>query len=220
MSKFHPLKIELEILTSIVHGNYYPIHLDGLIYWAIRNFSDVHDFAIQEIDKVFSKTSGVYHASQALFVKSLNARITATEVVRSTNTQWAEYKGTFTKAKKSIKENEGVFRRLYTERLGIKANKIIFFAHGDAEKVQFYLNSLIGVGRSANAGFGEIAKVDVSKAMEDYSWFYDDKLNRILPTRIFTMARNEPVKSCRFKPNYKDGDAADCYMPINNVIVI
>lgn len=87
MSKFHPLKIELEILTSIVHGNYYPIHLDGLIYWAIRNFSDVHDFAIQEIDKVFSKTSGVYHASQALFVKSLNARITATEVVRSTNTQ-------------------------------------------------------------------------------------------------------------------------------------
>ena len=220
MSKFHPLKIELEILTSIVHGNYYPIHLDGLIYWAIRNFSDVHDFAIQEIDKVFSKTSGVYHASQALFVKSLNARITATEVVRSTNTQWAEYKGTFTKAKKSIKENEGVFRRLYTERLGIKANKIIFFAHGDAEKVQLYLNSLIGVGRSANAGFGEIAKVEVSKAMEDYSWFYDDKLNRILPTRIFTMARNEPVKSCRFKPNYKDGDAADCYMPINNVIVI
>ena len=188
--------------------------------WAIRNFSDEHDLAIQEIDKVFSKTSGVYHASQALFVKSLNARITATEVVRSTNTQWAEYKGTFTKAKKSIKENEGVFRRLYTERLGIKANKIIFFAHGDAEKVQFYLNSLIGVGRSANAGFGEIAKVEVSKAMEDYSWFYDDKLNRILPTRIFTMARNEPVKSCRFKPNYKDGDAADCYMPINNVIVI
>lgn len=220
MSKFHPLKIELEILTSMVHGNYYPIHLDGLVYWAIRNFSDVHDFAIQEIDKVFSKTSGVYHASQALFVKSLNARITATEVVRSTNTQWAEYKGSFTKAKKSIKENEGVFRRLYTERLGIKASKIIFFAHGDAEKVQFYLNSLIGVGRSANAGFGEIAKVEVSKAMEDYSWFYDDKLNRILPTRIFTMARNEPVKSCRFKPNYKDGDTADCYMPINNVIVI
>ena len=220
MSKFHPLKIELEILTSIVHGNYYPIHLDGLVYWAIRNFSDVHDFAIQEIDKVFSKTNGVYHASQALFVKSLNASITATEVVRSTNTQWAEYKGTFTKAKKSIKENEGVFRRLYTERLGIKANKIIFFAHGDAEKVQFYLNSLIGVGRSANAGFGEIAKVEVSKAVEDYSWFYNDKLNRILPTRIFTMARNEPVKSCRFKPNYKDGDAADCYMPINNVIVI
>ena len=43
MSKFHPLKIELEILTSIVHGNYYPIHLDGLVYWAIRNFSRLND---------------------------------------------------------------------------------------------------------------------------------------------------------------------------------
>lgn len=220
MSKFHPLKIELEILTSIIHGNYYPIHLDGLVYWAIRNFYDAHDSAIQEVDQVFSKSSGIYHASQALFVKSLNSRITATEVVRSTSTQWAEYKGNFTKAKKSIKENEGVFRKLYSERLATKANKIIFFAHGDPDKVEFYLNSLMGIGRSANAGFGEISKVDVTKAIEDYSWFYDDKLNRILPTRLFTMARNEPIKSCRFKPNYKEGDTAECYIPINNVIVI
>lgn len=220
MSKFHPLKIELEILTSIVHGNYYPIHLDGLVYWAIRNFYDVHDSAIEEVDQVFSKSSGIYHASQALFVKSLNSRITATEVVRSTSTQWAEYKGMFTKAKKSIKENEGVFRKLYSERLATKANKIIFFAHGDPDKIEFYLNSLMGLGRSANAGFGEIAKVEVTKAIEDYSWFYDDKLNRILPTRLFTMARNEPIKSCRYKPNYKEGDTVDCYIPINNVIVI
>lgn len=220
MSQFHPLKIELDILTPIIHGNYYPIHLDGLVYWAIRNFSDEHDYAMQEIDNVFSKTNGVYHASQALFVKSMNSKIIATESVRTTSTQWAEYQGSFTKVKKSIKENEGVFRKLYSERLAIKANKIIFFAHGDPDKVLFYLNSLVGIGRSANAGFGEIAKVNVTLAMEDYSWFYDDKLNRILPIRIFTMARNEPIKSCRFKPNYKEGATVECYMPINNVVVI
>lgn len=220
MSKFHPLKIELEIVTSIVQGNYYPLHLDSLVYWAIRNFSDTHDHAIEEIDQVFSKSSGVYHASQALFVKSFNSRIIATEVVRTTNFQWAEYQGAFTKVKKSIKENEGVFKKLYTERLATQANKIIFFAHGNSEKIKFYLNSLVGIGRSANAGFGEIANVTISDSMEDYSWFYDDKLNRILPTRIFSLARHEPVKSCRYKPNYKDGDLTECYMPINNVIVV
>ena len=192
MSKFHPLRIEIEIITPIVHGNYYPIHLDGLIY----------------------------HASQALFIKSFNSRIIATEVTRATNFKWAEYEGTFTKVKKSIKENEGVFRKLFTERLAIKANRIIFFAHADSEKLRFYLNSLLGIGRSANAGFGEIAKIDISESMEDNSWFLDDKLNRILPTSIFSLARNEPIKSCRYKPNYKDGDSAECYMPMNNVIVL
>jgi CRISPR type IV-associated protein Csf3 len=220
MSKFHPLRIEIEIITPIVHGNYYPIHLDGLIYWAIRNFSDSHDFAIGEMDHVFSKSSGIYHASQALFIKSFNSRIIATEVTRTTNFNWAEYEGTFTKVKKSIKENEGIFRKIFTERLAIKANRILFFAHGDAQKLSFYLNSLLGVGRSANAGFGEIAKVDISKSMEDNSWFLDDKLNRILPTSIFSLARNEPIKSCRYKPNYKDGASAECYVPVNNVIVL
>lgn len=220
MSSFHPLRIEIEIITSIIHGNYYPIHLDGLIYWAVRNFSDTHPIAIEEVDKVFSKSSGVYHASQALFVKGRDSKIIATEVVRATHFQWSEFSGKFTKPKKSIKENEGPFRRLFTEKLATKVNKIIFFAHGDAEKIKFYLNSLIGIGRSANAGFGEIAKVTVEDSMEDYSWFYDDKLNRILPISIFNMARNEPIKCCRYKPNYKNGDTTDCYIPINNVIVI
>mgnify|MGYP003601025208 CR=1 FL=1 len=220
MSKFHPLRVEIEIITPIVHGNYYPVHLDSLIYWAIRNFSDSHDFAIDEMDQVFSKSSGIYHASQALFIKSLNSRIIATEVTRTTNFRWAEYEGTFTKVKKSIKENEGVFRKMFTERLAIKANRILFFAHADSERLSFYLNSLLGIGRSANAGFGEIAKIDISKSMEDNSWFLDDKLNRILPTSIFSLARNEPIKSCRYKPNYKDGDSTECYVPMNNVIVL
>lgn len=220
MSAFHPLKIEIEIVNAIVHGNYYPIHLDGLVYWAVRNFSDTHEAAIKEVDTVFSKSSGIYHASQALFVKGKDSKVIATEVTRSTNFQWTEYSGNFTKAKKSIKENEGPFRKLFTERLAIKANKIIFFAHGDAERLKFYLNSLTGIGRSAKAGFGEIAKVTVGESVEDYSWFYDDKLNRILPINLFNMARNEPIKNCRYMPNYKNGDTTDCYIPINNVIVI
>lgn len=220
MSNFHPLKIEMDIVSPIVHGNYYPILLDGLIYWAIRNFIHSHEDAIKELDQVFSKSSGVYHASQALFVKSVTSGIYATEVTRLTNFKWADYDGTFTKAKKSIKENEGVFRKLFTQRLATKANGIIFYAHGDSNKLNFYLNSIVGVGRSANAGFGEISSISLSSAMEDYSWFYDNKLNRVLPTSIFSVARNEPIKSCRFKPNYKDGDIVECYMPVSNVVVL
>lgn len=220
MIGFEPLKIELEILSPIVQGSGYPIHLDSLVYWSLINFGIDHDSAINELKSVFSQSNDIYHASQALFVKSANSTVIAAKVIRLTKFEWADYSGQFVKSKKSIKESEGEFRKQFTEKHAIKTDQVVFFAHGDKDKILFYLNSLVGIGCGANSGFGEILKITVTESIEDYSWFYSHKLNRVLPTRLFSMDRNEPVRQCRYKPNYKIGDMVDCYIPTMNTVSI
>ncbi len=220
MSEFNPLRIEVDMMTSIVHSNTHPIHLDGLLYWAIYSMNNNHEKIIEVLDETLSKSQDVYHASQALYEKSSSHNILAKEITRITRTDWKEFDGILTKPKKTIKENEGVFCKKFTLKLATQVKRIIFFAHGNHEKIQFYLNSILGIGLQANSGFGEIAKVKVVRIVDDHSWFLDEKLNRILPKSMFYMSRNEPVRSCRYKPNYKSSDVVDCYIPTNNTLVV
>ena len=218
--KLTPIQIELEMISPVIQGSGYPIHLDSLLYWAIRNLNVNHEDALDEIDTMLSKSCGVYHASQALYIKGLNSTVVASEIKRLTRFEWAEYDGKFTKSKKSIKENEGDFRKLFTSKLATKVNSVVFFAHGDKDKILFYLSSLTGVGCGANSGFGEIGNIKITEAIEDNSWFYNDKLNRVLPTKIFSMDRNEPIRQCRYKPNYTIGETINCYIPVMNTISV
>ncbi|NNH78846.1 hypothetical protein HLH17_14575 [Acinetobacter sp. ANC 5380] len=190
------------------------------MYWAMINMGSSHDEAIKNLDSALSKSSNVYHASQALYVKGLNSTVVATAITRLTKFEWSEYTGQFSKNKKSIKEGEGEFRRLFTTKSAIKANKVVFFAHGHKDKILFLLNSLVGVGRNAHSGFGEIGKIKITEVIEDNSWFYNDKLNRILPTNIFFQERNEPVRECRYKPNYSVGETINCYIPTMNTVYL
>lgn len=168
MSIFNPLRVEVDMATSVIHSKTYPTHLDGLLYWSIYVFCKDHQQTISELDKTLSKSHGVYHASQALFDSS--------------------------------------------------SNLTIFFAHGDLEKIQFYLNSMSN-NKGQHSEIGEIKTIKISRIVEDYSWFLDDKLNRILPTSIFYDSRKEPVRSCRYLPNYKNSAATECYIPIKNTLI-
>jgi CRISPR type IV-associated protein Csf3 len=220
MSMFNPLRIEIEMATSVIQVSGYPLHLDGLIYWAIFNFLNNHDLTIHALDETLSKSKGVYHASQAIYEKNSNKSIMPSEITRLTVTDWKNYNEGFSHTKKSIKENEGPFCKKFNQFNAVQVQKIIFFAHGDLKQLEFYLNSLTGIGKGANAGFGEIRKITLEKIIEDKSWFIDDKLNRILPTKLFSLPRNEPVRNCRFSPNYVGSEIEECYVPINNVMIV
>lgn len=169
MSIFNPLRVEVDMETSVIHSKKYPTHLDGLLYWSIYVFCKDHQQTISELDKILSKSHGVYHASQAL--------------------------------------------------LDSDSQLTIFFAHGDMERIQFYLNGLKNTNTGLNTGIGEIRKIEIIRIVEDCSWFLDDKLNRILPTSIFYDSRKEPVRSCRYLPNYKNSAATECYIPIKNTLI-
>lgn len=169
MSVFNPLRVEVDMATSVIHSKTYPMHLDGLLYCSIYAFCNDHEQTIIELDKTLSKSHGVYHASQALI--DSDSKLT------------------------------------------------IFFAHGNMEKIQFYLNGLKDTQTDSNTEIGEIGEIKISRIIEDCSWFLDDKLNRILPTSIFYNSRKEPVRSCRYLPNYKNSAATECYIPIKNTLI-
>lgn len=169
MSIFYPLRVEVDMATSVIPSKTHPIHLDGVLYWSIFDLLKDHERTIKELDKILSKSHGVYHASQAL--------------------------------------------------LDSDSKLTIFFAHGDMGKIQFYLNRLKNTNTGLNTRIGEIRKIEIIRMVEDCSWFLDDKLNRILPTSIFYDSRKEPVRSCRYLPNYKNSTATECYIPIKNTLI-
>ncbi len=192
----------------------YPIHLDGLLYWAISQFVDEVG-VFQELDRILDQSHGVYRASQALYVKSNQFNLIPVFAQRATRTNWLEYDQNigFTKAKKSIKEAEGVFVKRLDTFMAVQAKKIIMFAYGNAVGIKWFLDSLIGVGRQANAGFGEIDSVQIQSIQSDYSWFHDGRLNRVLPVRVVDQKLDDPIRNARYKPNYKTTEFADCYIP-------
>lgn len=218
MSIFNPLRIEVDMTTSVIHTNSNPIHLDGLLYCSIYNKLKDHEKVMKELDTALSKSQGVYHASQALFEKKSKIKINKIQAVHLTMSGVAELNGILSKSRKIVKKNEGLLCEKSVQMLGIQVKKIVFFAHGDAKKISFYLNSL--TGKELNVGFGEIEKISVNRIVEDCSWFLDYKLNRILPISIFYNSRTEPVRSCRYVPNYKSSNAVECYIPISNTLIV
>ena len=205
----------MNLTTPMVYSDAFPLHLDGLLYWAILQFMEENKVQ-DELNRIIQLTNGVYRASQALFVKSNRNNLTVEHTNRVTRTAWREYELGFSKSKKSIKECEGPFRKRLDTFMAIKANKIIFFAQADVALVQWYLNSLMGIGRHTNSGFGEIDNIIINNIEQDNSWFLNGMLNRVLPISCLSEPLNNPVRTIRYKPNYKTSEQVDCYIPLKN----
>lgn len=201
MSIFNPLRIEVDVATSEIDQNADPVHLDALLYWSIHGFLQDHESVMSELDIVLSKSNGVYHASQALF-----------ETDRDIHEK--------SKNKNCVKQNVIHSCNQFSKHFTSQFKKVVFFAHGNAEKINFYLRKLSSNDTRTNIILGNIEKVSVKRVVDDYSWFLDDKLNRILPISLFYISRMEPVRSCRYVPNYASSLEAECYVPTNNTLTV
>lgn len=214
-----PLQVELDLIAPVVDTSFYPLNFDGLMYWSIERLLDTNDIE-EELDSVLAKTGDVYRASQMLYVKSLEHPLSAEKKAFVTRTHWSEFDTELIQSKKSIKENEGVFKRKYSEVLQTGVKTVRFYMVADPTKVEFYIKSIIGVGRKANAGLGEIENVRITHVEEDLSWFYQGNLNRIVPVSLISKPLSEGVfvSECRYKPNYKTSLVSTCYVPSLQII--
>lgn len=216
---FSPLRIELDLATPVIHSEIYPMHLDGLLFWTIQSYIDNSDEVQAQLDRLLMKTGDVYRASQALYAKSKADRLTAQQIIRLTRTNWSEYDGQFPKTKKSIKENEGIFRKRFDLLNATGTKKVVFFAVGDQHEIQVWLNSIMGIGRQTNSGFGEIEQVTITSMADDWSWFMQGRLNRIIPLDMLADHAGYTVRECRYKPNYKSSPAKICAVPEHTTII-
>lgn len=209
------LKITIQIGSPILQPKY-PINLDGLLYWAFKANSDLDDNAIlAKIDTVLDKDpdSGIYKASSLRFVRSKDYPVEAIEWAMATRTHWEDWHFPRAEKKATIITKSGGFRKRVTTHKGIKAGFVEFNAVGDADKIEYLLNSLGFIGLNNSQGFGEIQDIQISEIENDYSFFDENnELARNLPVSMVEDKGYLSVKNS-VKPPYQNSERIDSFIP-------
>lgn len=203
------LHISVEILSPILMPKY-PIHLDALLYAALKDNSDMDDDAVLEIlDRVLDKQDGVYKASAMRFLKSNHSPITDMEWTFATRTHWEEWEFSTKEKSKTIVTKGGGFRKRVTSHNGILTHAVDFFAVGEPQHIHYLLKCLGFIGLNNNQGFGEIGEIDILEINQDFSFIDEqDELARCLPINMVPEEIQNTVMQITnsFKPPYKSSE--------------
>lgn len=177
-----PLHISLQILSPILLPKY-PIHLDALLYAALKYHSDMEDESVLKIiDGILDKQNGVYKASALRFLKSNHSPLTTTQWSFATRTHWEDWEFSQKEKARTIVTKGGGFRKRVTTYNAIKAHAVDFNAVGKPNEIRYLLNCLGFIGLENNQGFGEIGDITITEIEDDYSFFDDSgELARCLP---------------------------------------
>lgn len=210
-----PVRITIEILSPIEMPKY-PIHLDGLLFWALKDETDLTDEqALAELDSVLAIDGDIYKASSMRFIRSVDLPIVDNEIAHPTRTHWDEWQFTLTQKSKTVTTKGGPFRKRMTTRSGMSTGFVEFCAVGDAKKIHYLLDSLGFIGLSNRQGFGEIGNIQIDEINEDYSFFDEnDELARVLPIAVANRNSDEylAIKNS-YHPPYKTSIRVDCLVP-------
>lgn len=201
------LEIRIELATAIEMPKY-PIHLDGLLYWALGG-------NLSMLNEVLEKEGDVYKASSMCLVKSVHSPITYCEIFHPTQTHWLDWQYPVIKKGKSldIEVKGGPYRKRMTSKEGIVVPEVLFHATGNAEKIRYLLESLGFIGLSNNQGYGEITNIQISEIEKDFSFFDEaGKLARILPIGMVKES-GYLIDTARYKPPYIASELARCAIP-------
>jgi len=119
----------------------------------------------------------------------------------------------------AIDVKRGPYKANMSNYAGIDARTVIFYGVGDADRVvELIRNHLPGIGRSANAGAGEIVDVNWKRMTEDYSWITPSGLPaRPLPLAVWNKIsafRPVPVADLTVNVPYWNGDLVSAAYPL------
>lgn len=210
-----PVHITMELLSPIELPKY-PIHLDGLLFWAIKEETDSSDEeALQVLNTVLDKDGDVYKASSIRFIRSVEMPILDTDIAHPTRTHWDDWPFKVLENSKTITTKGGPFRKRMTTKSGLSAGQADFYAVGDAQKIKYLLETLGFIGLSNRQGFGEIGSVQVDVIEDDYSFFDENnQLARVLPVERVQDSSNEYLKIMNsFQPPYSSSTRTECCCP-------
>ena len=211
-----PLHISVEILSPILLPKY-PIHLDALLYAAIKDNSDMDDDTILKvIDSVLDKQDGVYKSSAMRFLKTNHFPVTYSERSLATRTHWEDWEFSQHEKSKSIIVKGGGFRKRVTTFNAVNVHAVDFHAVGDPSRIEHLLNCLGFIGLNNNQGFGEIGSITIEEAEQDYSFIDEDgNLARCLPVEMVTQDIRSTCMQLvnSFKPPYQSSERIQTCIP-------
>lgn len=207
-----PLEIQIATHAPIELGPY-PLHFDGLLYWAIFNHVQDCEEALSVLDTMLAKRDGVYCASAMAFIRTPLQGVTTATNAYPTCTDWREW-GLPTN-KNTVMELGGPYRARLTKYQAWNAPAVVFHCVGEPERIRQVLHTLPGIGTNTNHGSGEIRAFSIEPCNTDQSWQCEDVLARTLPGHL---ADGHPLQSSRCTPPYTSSPEQPCAVPDFRVI--
>lgn len=211
-----PLHISLEILSPVLLPKY-PVHLDALLYAALKDNSDMDDESILKIiDGILDKQNGVYKSSAMRFLKSNHFPLTSIQWSFATRTHWEDWEFSQNEKSKNIITKGGGFRKRVTTYNAIQSHAVDFNAVGEPEEIHYLLSCLGFIGLNNNQGFGEIGNITIAEIEEDFSFIDDEgELARCLPISMVPEDVKNTVMQLKnsVKPPYQSSERILACLP-------
>lgn len=170
-----PFKLTIEMLTPFVLGQH-ALTLDGLLSAAIfRATGKMNEDTIPEIPLVRESVGGfaLFHASSCHYpqrhayenvsrVMSLRSEHDLAPTLFAPNRRDGSYG--------HVDQKRGPYKSNLDSYPAINCREVYFWGVGDGERcAQLVRHYIVGIGRRANAGAGQIGAVNVEPD-DDYSW--------------------------------------------------
>lgn len=205
-----PFELQLELLSPVILPTY-PVHLDGLLWWALTSHLP-EDEIPAALDSLLAQEDGVYKASAMAFLATPAQTLTAATVSYVDCHRWEQDNLLNGTGKKSFQLKGGPFMRRLREWQAHSAPAVHFAAVGDAEAIVTLLrHTIMGVGRNYRHGAGRIGRIAWQPLNEDQSWFdAGGSLQRTLPAHLGDQALALPA-ACR--PPYHQTEHQPCVVP-------
>ena len=216
-----PLKITFEMVFPIVLG--WPwIALDGLLahFELLRTLGS--DYFLLESKKVetemvndlyipLGRWHDIYMSSVSIFEPK--------KIFEETIYKRFETKGAINIGKRKRQKvhiNSGYFRNFMIALPYIPAQKVIFYAFGERERIEEILSYVPGLGKKVAIGFGEIKNIKVESIDKNYSLVKDGLAMRPVPVE-YTKDYEEIARLAYTFPYWDKTLVKECVVPFSKV---
>lgn len=200
--------MEIQLVTPVIMPAY-PIHLDGLCWWALKQHLP-EEHIEQAIEGLLSRDAdGVFKASAMKFVVSEHKALTAHEETYSDCWKW-EHGSLFGSGKQSnIRINGGPYRRRMQTWYAIHADSVAFTGEGDPAAIADLIgHSILGIGRNYRRGAGRLGNITWHERDQPFQMVNQEGV----PER--TIPSTSPLAvMARARPPYHQGLEEPCLVP-------
>ncbi len=203
-----PFEIEMELLTPVILPAF-PMHLDGLCWWALHQHvrEDQIDSALADI--LARDDQGVFKASAMKFVVSPTKALTSHDVTYADCWRWEKNGLIPTGRKTKIVIDGGPYRRRLQAWRSVHADRVLFTGVGHPAAIADLIShSILGIGLNYRRGAGRLGAITWRETETPFSMFDANGA----PVR--TLPSDSPLAvPARARPPYHRGAEEPCLVP-------
>ena len=215
-----PIEVSFEMGAPIAMGHPW-IHFDGLLAHLLFREVLGQDYWLLPgklplpitIPLPLSRVGSVWCASVSVFD---NDEWTTTTVYKRFTERWAHE---IRRRPKSVNIVSGRFRMFMMRLPYLPVRRVVFFAHGDLNRVQDLVRHVRFLGKKAAYGLGRVKTVTIQEIEQDNS-ILDEHGRAMRPLPVQLLQRYEDAVQLACRPPYWDQNSVEVCAPPGTVVTL